>query len=308
VANSAPKLLSRIGLGSVQFGTLYGISNHGGRPGEAEVAAILARAVDVGVGYIDTAPAYGNAEILVGKHLPTHNEIRIVTKLQPVAEAVIEARHGATLLERLERSLENLRVDKIYGVLLHDAGDLAKPGFQHLIEALSEARGRGWVDRIGVSIYDESDLALAESRFQPNLVQLPLNALDRRLIQSGVLLRLKARGVEIHARSIFLQGLLLMCPNEMPEFFAPVRRHIVSLRQQWVEAGLTALGGCLAFASQSDVDAVIVGVNRLCELDDIVAAVKLGKDIRLQEPTASIDPLYLDPSCWPILERRILPT
>jgi aryl-alcohol dehydrogenase-like predicted oxidoreductase len=294
----------RLGLGTVQFGLDYGVSNRAGRPTEDEVAAILARAVEAGVGYLDTAPAYGDAEVLIGRYLPPRHDLRIVTKLSPVAAAVIEARHGAAMLETLARSLEHLRVDRVHGVLVHHAADLAKPGAEHIVDALLQARERGWTDRIGVSVYDAEQLALAETRFHPQAVQLPLNILDRRPIQSGMLSRLKAQGVEIHARSVFLQGALLMNPNELPQFFAPVREHIACLQQRWSGAGLSALAGCLAFALQRpEIDAVIVGVNRLAELGDIVAAVDRSGNICPDVPAASIDPIYLDASRWPALGR-----
>jgi aryl-alcohol dehydrogenase-like predicted oxidoreductase len=289
----------------VQFGTNYGISNRGGRPSETEVAAILARAVEAGIGYLDTAPAYGEAQIFVGRHLPRHHDLRIITKLAPIGEARIEAQHGAVILETVARSLEHLRVDRVHGILVHHASDVAKPGAEHIVDALMQARARGWADRIGISIYDAEQLTLAESRFQPQLVQLPLNALDRRLIQSGMLSRLKAHGVEVHARSVFLQGALLMNPNALPQFFAPLREHIANLQRQWEVAGLSALEGCLAFAlQQPEIDAVIVGVNRLGEFDDIVAAIDEGRrQLCLYEPAVSIDPLYLDASHWPAFER-----
>ena len=72
--------LSRIGLGTVQFGMHYGVSNRVGQPDEREVAAILERAVARGVRYLDTASAYGDAEILLGRHLPAGHRLRIVTK------------------------------------------------------------------------------------------------------------------------------------------------------------------------------------------------------------------------------------
>jgi aryl-alcohol dehydrogenase-like predicted oxidoreductase len=294
-------MLLRLGLGTVQFGLDYGVSNRAGRPSEGEVAAILARAVEMGIGYLDTAPAYGEAEILVGRHLPRHHNLRIVTKLSPIAGATIEALHGVTILETLARSFEHLRVDRVHGLLIHHAADLAKPGAEHIVDALMHARSRGWAERIGASVYDAEQLALVESQFQPQLVQLPLNVLDRRLIQSGMLSRLRALGVEVHARSIFLQGALLMNPNELPPFFAPVREHIAGLQRQWGAAGLTALGGCLAFAlRRPEIDAVIVGINRLQELSEIEGIVaRLGDEHSELEFLAEIDSIFLDPRRWP---------
>jgi len=293
--------LSRVGLGTAQFGTAYGISNRDGRPSETEVAAILVRAIESGFGYVDTAASYADAEALIGRHLPSGHHLRIVTKLPPIVEDVIDARHTETILAALAASLERLRSAQLYGVLIHQARDLAKPGWQHLVDALHEARSRGWTSRIGASVYEASDLALLENRFTPDIVQLPFNALDRRLAASGWLARLKASRVEVHARSPFLQGLLLMEPATLPGFFGPVQQTIASLRAHWAAENLTPLAGCLRCVLRSaDIDTVIVGVNRRHELDEIEAALSEIADHDGEfEPAAAIDPIYLDPRRWP---------
>jgi aryl-alcohol dehydrogenase-like predicted oxidoreductase len=293
--------MSRIGLGTVQFAMDYGISNRDGRPSEAEVAAILGRAVEAGVGYLDTAASYDEAEMLIGRHLPPGHGLRIVTKLPPIAEDVIAAPCAKTMLAALAASLERLRSTQVYGVLIHQTRDLTKPGWQYLIEALREAQVRGWALRIGVSVYDARDLAMLENRFTPDLVQLPFNALDRRLAVSGCLHRLKAAGVEVHARSLFLQGLLLMEPAALPEFFGPLRERLSSLHASWAAAKLTPLAGCLrCVLRNAEIDAAIVGVNRRHELDQIEAAVvELADDDDEFELPSAIDPLYLDPRRWP---------
>ena len=144
-----------------------------------------------------------------------------------MADATIEARHGRQVLDSLAASLDRLKVGAVHGFLVHQSDALARTGWQHLVDAMLEARARGWTSRIGASVYNSDQLALVESRFRPDIIQLPLNVLDRRPVTSGMLARLKAAGVEIHARSVFLQGLLLMEPDELPEFFAPVRQAVV---------------------------------------------------------------------------------
>ena len=166
-------MLSRLGLGTVQFGLEYGVSNRGGRPDDCEVAAILARAAEAGVGYIDTAPSYANAEILVGRYLSGSGSQRIVTKTPALADATIEARHGQCVLDTLAASLDRLKVDAVHGLLVHQCDDLAKPGWQHLVDAVAEAQARGWAGRIGASVYNSDQLELVESRFRPELVRLP---------------------------------------------------------------------------------------------------------------------------------------
>ena len=294
-------MLSRLGLGTVQFGLDYGVSNRAGRPAEREIAAILARVPGAGVGFIDTAPAYGEAELLIGRYLPPGHSLRIITKAAAITDTTITARHGRQVLDSLAASLDRLKVNAVHGFLVHQSEDLARTGWQHLVDAMLEARTRGWTKRIGASVYNSDQLALVESRFHPELVQLPLNVLDRRPIATGLLARLKSAGVEVHARSVFLQGLLLMGPDELPEFFAPLRQTIVRLRETWQRRGQSALSGCLSFAfRQPDIDAAIVGVNRLNEFEQIEAAVASltdgSTDIDLDQP---VDPAYLDPSRWP---------
>jgi aryl-alcohol dehydrogenase-like predicted oxidoreductase len=294
-------VLSRLGLGTVQFGLDYGVSNRGGRPSEREAAAILAHAAAAGIGVIDTAPAYGEAETLTGRYLPRGHGLRIVTKTPALADVAIDARYGRQVLDSLAASLDRLKVSAVHGFLVHRSDDLAKAGWQHLVDAMLEARSRGWTSHIGASVYNADQLGLVESRFRPQLIQLPLNVLDRRAMTSGMLARLKAAGIEIHARSVFLQGLLLMEPEELPEFFAPVRQAIVRFRGQWQQRGLSALGGCLAFAlRQPEIDAVLVGVNRMKEFEQIEAAINAlpggDIDIDIEQP---VDPAYLDPSRWP---------
>ncbi len=293
--------LSRLGLGTVQFGLDYGVSNRAGRPPEREAAAILARAAGAGIGFVDTAPAYGEAEALAGRYLPLGHGLRIVTKAPALADATINPRHGRQVLDSLAASLDRLKVGAVHGFLLHRSDDLARTGWQHLVDAMIEARARGWTSRIGASVYNSDQLALVESRFRPELVQLPLNVLDRRTITSGMLARLKAAGVEIHARSVFLQGLLLMEPDELPEFFAPLRHVIGRLRETWQQRGLSALGGCLAFALQRpEIDAVIVGVNRINEFEQIEATVNSLPSGNIDfDIEHSVDPAFLDPSRWP---------
>jgi aryl-alcohol dehydrogenase-like predicted oxidoreductase len=292
--------LPRIGLGTVQFGTDYGVSNREGRPSEAEVAAILARAAEIGVGYVDTAASYPDAEMLTGRHLPSGHRLRIITKLPPVEHEVITARHAEQALAAIAASLERLRSPQVYGVLIHHARDLAKPGSEYLIEALREARARGWASAVGVSVYDADDLAIVESRFTPDIVQLPFNALDRRLALSGWLTRLQESGAEIHARSLFLQGLLLMEPAALSGFFAPMGETLARLRAHWAANKLTPLAACLGCAMHNaDIDVAIVGVNRVHELNEIAAAISALGEADEFRPPITVDPLYLDPRRWP---------
>jgi aryl-alcohol dehydrogenase-like predicted oxidoreductase len=295
------KVLARLGLGSAQFGSDYGLSNRLGRPNEKAVADIVQGAVEAGIGYVDTAPSYGEAEGLIGRYLPAGHKVRIVTKLPPIAAAAVAPHHTRQLLDAIAASLDKLRITRLHGLLVHQTTDLTKPGWQHVVDTLREAQGRGWVNRIGASIYGVDQLALVVRRFVPELIQIPVSVLDRRLIQSSTFARLAARGTEVHARSVFLQGLLLMAADDLPRFFAPIRARLAELHKQWATQGLDPLAGCLGFVlARREIDAVVVGVNRRAEFDEIAAIIGwLAKHPVDVGPVPVIDPSYLDPVQWP---------
>ena len=187
----------------------------------------------------------------------------------------IDARHAAAACDGVAAALDRLKIDRLYGVLVHQVHDLAKPGWQHLVQALQECRARGWVTRIGASVYDEGELALVGGRFSPDLIQLPFNALDRRLCASGALDRIAAQGTEVHARSVFLQGLILMEPGEIPSHFAALRGQLTELHASWEARGLSPLAGCLRFVLQRrGISVAVVGVNQSSELEEIFAVVE----------------------------------
>jgi aryl-alcohol dehydrogenase-like predicted oxidoreductase len=295
-------MLQHLGLGTVQFGMHYGVSNRSGPPDETEIAAILARAAEAGAGYLDTAVAYPNSETLIGRHLAARSAFKIVTKTAPIVDAGLDRGHTTRILETLAESMDRLRTSHLHGLLVHQAADLRKPGWEHLVEALNEAKSRGWVGCIGASVYNEEQLELVESRFEPDIIQGPFNVLDTRLISSSCFARLKSRGTQMHARSVFLQGLLLMQPSTLPVYFEPVKATLVSLQASWAAKGVSPLAGCLGFVmGRPDIDVTIVGVNSVLELEDILSAAtsRLPEQQTMFGSPQPIDTRYLDPSLWP---------
>ena len=291
----------RIGLGTVQFGLDYGISNRAGRPGLAEVKQILQTAIEAGIGYLDTATTYGQAEEIVGKCMPAGHGLKVVTKIPPIAADTIGVEERDEIVASVAGSIERLNINTLHGILIHRVSDLNKPGAEFLVEALQQAQSRGWVKKIGVSIYNDAELLLAEQMLNLDLVQVPFNILDTRLVESGSLMRLDGKGVEVHARSVFLQGLLLMDANALPSFFAPVRDRLGRLYAEWDALKLGRLATCLAFVLQRpELQCAVIGVNRLSELQEILAALVVAETAKkIPVSSANIEPDFLDPSRWP---------
>ena len=288
---SAP--LTRLGLGAAQFGLDYGVSNRRGRTPEAEVAAILNRAAEAGLGVIDAAAAYGDAERVLGAALPRPCPFLVVTKISSAA--------GPDDVETEARaSLGRMGLDHAYGLLLHSAGDLEGPRGVEVWARMRRLQAAGLFRKIGVSAYASDDPVRLARRWKPDLMQLPVSLLDQRLIVEGALDRLADMGVEIHLRSIFLQGLLFLEADRLPPALATVAPRLVEIRDRIAAGGSTPHAAALHFAlSRPEASAVIVGVTSATELEATIAAASAPAPV-LDWPDLRLDhPLALDPHRWP---------
>ncbi|MEE2996017.1 MAG: aldo/keto reductase, partial [Pseudomonadota bacterium] len=190
------------------------MTNKNGKPSDTTVSRIVADALEGEVGLIDTAPVYGDAESRLGALLPDDGDCAIVTKTVSRRHSTQFGKEDSRIVrDGFTASLDRLRRDAIYGLLVHAGSDLLEPGGERLVDTLREFQEAGLVQKIGVSIYDAEELDRILNVFKPEIVQLPLSVADQRLQQSGHLAVLKALGVEIHARSVFLQGVLLAEPT-----------------------------------------------------------------------------------------------
>ncbi len=296
----------KIGLGSAQFGFDYGIANLEGKvPGE-QVRRILDAAAENGVRVIDTASLYGDSESILGRLLREVHPFNIVTKTPQYNKPRL-TREDAELLERtFAESLVKLRQPSLYGLLVHNAEDLLAENGILLWESMTDIKCKGMVKKIGVSIYSARQIDAILEKFPIDLIQLPINVLDQRLIRDGHLEKLKKYGVEIHARSVFLQGLLLMDPEKLHDYFGPVREHL-KYYHQWIGSkGLLPVKSALAFVlNLEEIDTVIVGVANTMQFEEIIHECGNLSKITVDdyEKFAWSDEYILDPSRWRVSDR-----
>jgi aryl-alcohol dehydrogenase-like predicted oxidoreductase len=283
----------QLGLGTVQFGLDYGVANTTGQTPEHEVQRILRVAAAGGVSVLDTAAAYGGSEAVLGRLLESGHGFEVVTKIRPLQGKF----RSGDVRTSLEGSLERLGMGHVHGLLVHHACDLLGPCGKMLFVELESLRDQGLVDLVGASIYDATEMDALLDRYDVDLVQVPLNVLDQRLLSGGQLARLAARGVQVHVRSIFLQGLLLMDPASLNPYFEPIRGHLAAWRKTLAEQGLTPAQGALAFARSLDADVVLVGVEDSAQLAANIADFAAAADLDFA-PFALDDDKYVDPSKW----------
>lgn len=289
--------LPRLALGTVQFGMNYGIANQKGQISLNQAKEILQQGFVSGLDTLDTAITYGDSEQILGE-IGIINW-KVVSKLPAVPDSCNDI--SKWVITSIEESLRRLKVAKLYGLLLHRPQQLLEKDGPKLFEALKLLKQEGLVQKIGISIYDTSELDDLCSMFHFDLVQAPFNLLDRRLIESGWLFRLADQGIELHVRSIFLQGLLLMNPVERPKKFdqwLPLWNKF----DDWInQSGITRLQACLRYAlSFPEISKVIIGVDSLSQLTEIFTAAN-SPTLQIPDKIRTDDPNLLNPARWAFL-------
>lgn len=273
----------KLGLGTVQFGQAYGVSNTRGQVSDEDVRAILACAARAGVAVLDTAANYGEAEAVLARQ--DLAPFRTVTKTISVKNGV------EAVVARARQSAASLKADTL---LVHAVADLENAD---LWPALQRLKADGTFRKIGISVYVSDGPAAVAARFKPDTMQLPFSLLDQRLLQDGTLSRLKELGVEIHARSLFLQGLLFL--EKMPEKLRHVEAALAEIRSTIRKAGSTPLAATLAFAlSRPEINVGLVGVTQLAELEEILAVSAMPLPMLNWPALALNDETALTPSRW----------
>ena len=291
----------KIGLGTVQFGLDYGVSNPQGITPATEVTDILTLAWKSGITILDTAVSYGMSEEVIGQSIPKGMSFKIVTKTPLFKKDRIDKADAARLKETLRQSLKRLKQDAIYGLLVHHANDLLVPGGPYLWQAMGDLKAAGLVKKIGVSVYSPHEIAEITNKFHLDLIQLPVNVFDQRMVQEGYLRHLKDLGVEIHSRSVFLQGLLLMSPKELPAHFNSIRPIMIKYNSALQKYGISPLTAALAFVyAQQEIDHIVVGVNDRDQLRSILKVILNLHDLDHIDFSnyATIDESIINPSLW----------
>lgn len=286
--------ITKIALGTVQFGVPYGIANSQGQVSRDEAAAILDHAQQSGIDTLDTAIAYGNSEQRLGEI--GAQGWQVISKLPAMPEDCIDV--DAWVTDSVQGSLQRLNCTRLHGLLLHRPQNLLEGNGEQLYGAMQRLKYEGLVAKIGVSIYDPSELDALCSRYRFDLVQAPFNLMDRRLIDSGWMARLKRQDTELHVRSAFLQGLLLMGASDRPGKFDRWGALWAKYDDWLKDAGISPLQACLRYAmSFPEISKVVIGVDSLSQLKEILQAAE-GAMPMVPEDIRANDVELLNPAHW----------
>ena len=299
--------LSRLILGTAQFGMAYGVANRTGQPAHENVLAIVAAAIEAGVNCFDTAAVYGASEDVLGRvlhELGAVERVVVITKVRPLTP--LETGDAALAAKVIEQSVSESRrrlgLDCLPVVLFHREEDAA-----HL-NVLEMLKARGWLRHAGVSCAGRPGPAAAfVADGHTSAVQLPGNVLDQRHQRSGIFRDAASRGVAVFIRSVYLQGLLVMPEDMIPEPLrevVPVRRRLAEIAGQ---GGMTLAECALRYMlAQDGVTGVLTGVETVAQIRENVALFNrgpLGSDMlaALNAAVPALSEFLITPPMWPPL-------
>ena len=285
----------KLTLGTAQFGLDYGVANAIGKVDKEETLEILTFAKQAGINTLDTAIGYGDSEKRLGQ--AGIGSWNIITKLPEVN--VEHSDINFWVNSQINNSLLRLNVLSVYGILFHRPLQLLEKNGSQLWNSLEGLKERSITKKIGFSVHNPDELdKLWKAGFIPDIVQAPYNVFDQRLKDSGWLSKLNDNKVEVHTRSVFLQGLLLMPSDKRPKYFSKWN-NLFNEWDLWLKTNnISGLEAALNFAlSEYLIDKIIVGVDNKTQLSEVISA---SKKYTLCVPKIlnTTDEKLINPSLW----------
>lgn len=256
-------------LGTVQFGMNYGINNQDGKPSLERSLGMLGYAVEHGLTMFDTAAAYDEAETVVGCYLSQANKgVHVVSKLRSDCLSDTDPPAEEVVRNELMLTLKKLQVDSMYGYLLHNADYLYNDA---VMAALKQLKQEGFIKNYGVSIYDIKD-GYAGIERGCTIIQLPFSVFDQRAKSQGLLDEAIKNNVEIHTRSAFLQGLLMMDVEKIPSNLRGITPYVEKLNEICNTYAIEKKELLIGFVKQTKgIDRLVFGVDNLEQLKEFIS-------------------------------------
>lgn len=262
---------NKIALGTAQFGMDYGINNQRGKIPETEIFEILYEASRSGIDTLDSAYAYGDSEAVIGSFIrESKTDFKIVSKSPKCDIEETEIIFNS--------SLKRLGIRALYGYLIHDFAHYRK--YPELWDIMGDLKSRGKIEKIGFSLYFPSELDyILENKLNIDIIQVPYSIFDQRFAQ--YFQELKNNDVEIHVRSVFLQGLVFRNPDELDNYFTKIKEKLVNLNSLSIKQNIPIVALSLNFAAlNSLVDKVVVGVDSLNNLKEIISSLDYHREVQ----------------------------
>ena len=280
----------KFAIGTVQFGIKYGINNQDGIPTINEIKKILDLAISNNITMLDTASGYGDAEIKIGNE--SKQRFKIVSKFSHVND-------DKSLEFQLRNSIKNTQSKSLYAYISHNANEIINNN--ELWENLQKFKNKGLVNKIGFSLYEPVQLEiLLRKKIIPDLVQIPYSILDRKF--EPFFDKLKKLNIEIHARSIFLQGLYFMNLNKLPQKLVDLKEPLTTINSYCVRNSISIIDFALNFVyKNNNIDYVVLGIEKESQLKQNIDSIynwDFDDTIFNIINTINVDSYLINPSNW----------
>ncbi len=296
----------KLALGTVQFGLDYGVSNSQGKVDKSQVKDILEKALALGINTLDCAGAYGDSEKTLGK-LIANSDFKLITKIPNLSDT------ETSITKHFQQSLHNLKRISVQTLLFHHADNLIKHPYKiELFQQLEQLKTDRLINEIGVSIYTPEQLKNIGQQFKIDVAQVPINIFDQRFMSPNIINFCLEKNIKLHARSIFLQGLLLLDRNKTPEYFSPFKNKLNDFSCLAKKLACNKLTLALAILAQNShehsyssnvIEHIVVGVCNSNQLSEIVDAYEQAQKLMInyEDLTVLADPRLelINPSLWP---------
>jgi aryl-alcohol dehydrogenase-like predicted oxidoreductase len=259
--------------GTAQLDRNYGINKENNFMTNKNLSKILKILKQNKINFIDTAPTYKNAEIKLGKN--KLNKFNIVTKI-PSLKKVKKNNIKNFITKGINESLKNLKIKKFYAIILHDCNDLINNPHKELIfRELNQLKNNGKALKIGFSCYDTSDIRIILKNYKIDMIQCPCNVFDQKILENKMLLLFKKKKIEVHLRSIFLQGLLLTDIKKINFIRPNWRKYFLKWDIFLKKNKIEKLEACINFVTNIKGNfKILIGFNNIKELKEIIFSVE----------------------------------
>lgn len=290
---------SKLILGTVQFGLNYGINNTIGRLSEDKIFELLENAYDLGIKTLDTAEAYGNAHSIISNfHKQSKKRFNIISKYSSS-----NFDYPIDLVERIQVHCSNFNVNYLEGYMFHSYNDF-KMNINNYQNVLNNIKNSGLVKKIGVSVYSNAEIEDLLNFKNINLIQLPFNLFDNEYQRKETLEKVKKRNIEIHTRSVFLQGLFFKDINTLTNCLLPLTNNLSELRLILKNNNISIETLALNYPlNKKYIDKVLIGVDSLEQLKNNIKAIENDFDKSIYKKIDCIQikkTKLLNPSNWKI--------
>ena len=269
---------NRIILGSANFDHIYGVKKNIIK--KNEIKKLFDLAFKKKVRTIDTSPTYSHSEKIIG--VLNNNRFKIISKIPKLPKNIKKKNIQKWLNTIATTSLKNLKIKKFECLLVHNSESLLTKNGSEIYKSIKNIKTKGLTKKIGVSIYDFDVLEKILNKFKFNLIQAPFNVLDQRLVEKERLIKLKKQNIEVHVRSIFLQGILLLKKNLLSKELKSFNKELIVWKNWLKKNKLNALQVCLLHVlNHNKLDGIVVGCDSKNQLSEILKVKKIKNNISL---------------------------